>query len=98
MPIMEIKILPLGTRSASVSEHVARAVKVVKDKDIKHQLTSMGTIMEADSVEQLFDVAREMHKTALGHVDRVVTFIELDERKDKALTMEGKLRSVQEKG
>ena len=97
MPIMEIKIIPLGTQSASVSEHVANAVKVLEQKNVRHQLTPMGTIIEADSVEQLLDVAAQMHKTTLRHIDRVVTFIELDERKDKKLTMEDKLKSVQEK-
>ena len=97
MPIMEIKILPLGTQSASVSEHVVNAVKVLERSNVKHQLTPMGTVIEADSVEQLLDVAGQMHKTALRHLDRVVTFIELDERKDKKSTMEDKLKSVREK-
>ena len=97
MPIMEIKIIPLGTQSSSVSKHVANAVKVLEDKNIRHQLTPMGTIIEADSVEQLLDVAGQMHKTVLHHLDRVVTFIELDERKDKKLTMEDKLKSVRQK-
>jgi len=97
MPIMEVKILPLGTKTASVSEYVVNAVKVLNKNDIKYELTSMGTIMEADSVELLFDVAKQMHKAALSQIDRVVTFIELDERIDKELTIEGKLRSAQEK-
>jgi len=97
MPVMEVKILPVGTKTASVSTYVANAVKVLKEKNIKHQVTSMGTIMGADSVEQLFDVAALMHKSTLEKLDRVVTFIELDERKDKKLTMEGKIESIQKK-
>ena len=97
MPIMEVKILPLGTKTASVSEYVVNALKVLNKNDIKYELTSMGTIIEADSVELLLDVAKQMHKATLSQVDRVVTFIELDERIDKELTIEGKLRSAQEK-
>ena len=97
MPIMEVKILPLGTKTASLSEYVVNSVKVLDKNDIKYELTSMGTIMEADSVELLLDVAKQMHKAALSQIDRVVTFIELDERIDKELTIEGKLRSAQEK-
>ena len=97
MPIMEIKILPLGTKTASVSEYVVNALKVLNKNDIKYELTSMGTIMEADSVERLFDMAKQMHKAALSQINRVVTFIELDERIDKELTIEGKLKSAQEK-
>ena len=97
MPIMEIKVIPLGTQSASVSEYVADAVKILEHNNVKYQLTPMGTVIEADSVEQLLDVAGQMHKTVLHRLDRVVTFIELDERKDKKLTMEDKLRSIREK-
>ncbi|MCK4881507.1 MAG: MTH1187 family thiamine-binding protein [Candidatus Omnitrophica bacterium] len=97
MPIMEIKIIPLGTQSASVSEHVANAVEVLQRNNIKYRLTPMGTVVEADSVERLLEMAGQMHKTALHHLDRVVTFIELDERKDRKATMEDKLKSVREK-
>ena len=97
MPIMEIKVIPLGTQSASVSEYVADAVKILEHNNVKYQLTPMGTVIEADSVERLLDVAGQMHKTVLHRLDRVVTFIELDERKDKKLTMEDKLRSIREK-
>lgn len=95
MPIMEIKILPLGTRSASVSEYIVDAVKVLKQRNVKYELTAMGTIMEADSVERLFDFAAQMHKAALAHLDRVVTVVEIDERKDKQQTIEDKLKSAQ---
>ena len=97
MPIMEVKILPLGTKTASVSKYVVNAVKVLNKNDIKYELTSMGTIIEADSAECLFDLAKQMHKAALSQINRVVTFIELDERIDKELTIEGKLKSAQEK-
>lgn len=69
----------------SVCEYVVDAVKVLKEKKIKYQLTSMGTIMESDSITQLFDLAGQMHKADLAHVDRVITFIELEESKDKKI-------------
>ena len=58
MPIMEISVVPLGTESASVSKYIAEAVKALKkQKGIKYQLTSMGTIIEASSVGELLNVA-----------------------------------------
>jgi len=99
MPIMEISVVPLGTRTASVSKYVAKAVHVLgKCKRIRYQLTPMGTIVEAGSVKQLLDIAEKMHKIVLGgEVKRVVTTIKIDERSDKRLTMEGKVKSVEEK-
>jgi len=99
MPVMEISIVPLGTRTASVSQYVAKAVKVLeKYRGIKYQLTSMGTIIEANSVGQLLDVAGKMHKAVLRNkIKRVVTTIKIDDRKDKKLTAEGKIKSVRDK-
>lgn len=75
MPIMEISVVPLGTETASVSKYVAEAVKALKkQKGIKYQLTSMGTIIEANSVGQLLDIAGKMHKAVLrDKIKRVVT-------------------------
>ena len=97
MPIMEISIVPLGTRTASVSPYVAKAIKVLQNnRGVRYQLTSMGTIIEANSVGQLLDIAGNMHKAVLSSkVKRVVTTIKIDDRRDKKLTAEGKVKSVQ---
>ena len=69
-----------------------------KTKGIKYHLTSMGTIVEADSVKQLFDIAGRMHHAVLKQgIQRVVTAIKIDDRKDKRLTMNGKIKSLQGK-
>ena len=99
MPIMEISIVPLGTKTASVSKYVAKAVKLLRgNRGMQYQLTSMGTIIEANSVGQLLDIAGKMHKAVLSNkIKRVVTTIKIDDRKDKKLTAEGKIKSVQKK-
>ena len=96
MPIMEISIVPLGTKKASVSKYIADALQVLKkEKNVKYQLTAMGTIIEASSLDKLLDIAKRMHKTVLSRdVDRVVTTLKIDDRRDKSLTIEGKLKSV----
>lgn len=99
MPIMEISIVPLGTRTPAVSKYIVKVLKVLKsEKSVKYQLTAMGTIIEASSLDKLLAIARKMHKTVLnGDVNRIVTTIKIDERKDKRLTIEGKLKSVRKK-
>ena len=65
-----------------------------KRKDIKCELTSMGTILEGD-LKQLVDAALEMHETAFdAGAMRVLTTIKIDDRRDKASTMSGKIESV----
>ena len=95
MPIMEINILPLGTKNTSVSKNIKGALDILKGKSgIQYQVTAMGTIIEALSVNTLLDIAKEMHKSSLAATMRVVTTIKIDDRKDKKLTIAGKVRSV----
>lgn len=99
MPIMEISIVPLGTKTVSVSNYVATSIKMLKgQKNIKYTLTSMGTIIEADSIEKLLNIASKMHNAVLkGDIKRVVTAIKIDDRKDKKITIKSKINAVQKK-
>jgi len=99
MPIMEISIVPIGTDATSLSEYVANAIKILKkNKSLKYQLTPMGTIVESNTIEELFNIATEMHNTAFSNkIARVVTTIKIDDRKDKKLDMDNKVESVNQK-
>ena len=45
--IAEIKVVPLGNGSTSLSTYVAGCVTVLKQfPDLKYELTAMGTIVE----------------------------------------------------
>jgi len=98
MAMVEVSIVPLGTDSPSVSEYVARAVKVLQaEKDLKYELTAMGTIIEGD-LDRLLTVVRKMHEAVLDSgVKRVLTTIKIDERRDKALSISGKVEAVRER-
>jgi len=95
MAIAEVSIVPLGTGSPSVSQYVAEAISVLQEeKNVKYELTSMGTIIEGD-LDGIFRVIRRMHETPFDKgVMRVVTSIKIDDRRDKPLTMQGKVKSV----
>ena len=96
MPIMEINIIPLGTKTPSVSRYIADALRVLeKEKNITYELTAMGTIVEADSLDLLLSLAKKMHQAVLGEkIKRVVTTIKIDDRKDKKISIKEKVRSV----
>jgi uncharacterized protein (TIGR00106 family) len=99
MPIMEISIIPLGTKSPSVSTYVASCVNVLnRDKKVRYQLTSMGTIVESKNVSALLTIAKKMHNSVFSkEVQRVVTTIKIDDRKDRTLSIEGKVQAVRRK-
>jgi uncharacterized protein (TIGR00106 family) len=97
MAIVFVSIAPLGTATSSVSSYVAGVERVLKDSGLKSQLTAMGTIIEGD-IDAILPVLRRMHELpfAEGAV-RVSTLIKIDDRRDKASSIEGKVRSVMEK-
>jgi len=98
MAVAEISVTPIGTGSPSVSREVACAVSVLRSEEkLKYELTSMGTIVEG-GVEDILRVAGRMHQAVLdGGAQRVVTNIRIDDRRDKPLTMRGKVESVKRK-
>jgi uncharacterized protein (TIGR00106 family) len=98
MAMMDISIVPVGTGSPSVSAFVAGAVKILqKEPGIRYELTAMSTIVEGD-LDKLLAVAQKMHRSAFdAGAQRVVTNIRLDDRRDKPLTMEGKVKAVKDK-
>jgi uncharacterized protein (TIGR00106 family) len=95
MAIIDISVVPVGTASPSVSQYVAGAVKILQSEpDIKYELTAMNTIIEGE-LEHLLTLARRMHQSAFeAGAKRVVTTIRIDERRDKPLTMSGKVETV----
>jgi len=98
MAIAEVSIVPLGTGSPSISTHVARAISALQqEKGVKHELTSMGTIIEGD-LDSILQAVRRMHLATFGEgILRVVTTIKIDDRRDKELTSQGKIESVLKK-
>lgn len=98
MAVVEVSVVPLGTGSASISDYVARCVELLeKEGGLRYQLTPMGTVVEGD-LDHILAVIRRMHEVPFqqGAV-RVLTTVRIDERRDKTLTMEGKVAAVKEK-
>jgi uncharacterized protein (TIGR00106 family) len=49
MAIVQVSIVPLGTKTTSISNYVAQALKVLQNqKSVSYKLTPMGTVLEGD--------------------------------------------------
>ena len=98
MAIAEVSVVPLGTKTASVSRYVARAVEALEgQKGIEYEITPMGTVIEGD-LDRILTMVKKMHEAVLGEgVVRVLTTVKIDDRLDKPHTMSGKLDSVRKK-
>jgi uncharacterized protein (TIGR00106 family) len=97
MAIVFVNVAPLGTADPSLSRYVVGVERILRDSGLKHELTAMGTNIEGD-LDAILPVLRRMHEQPFteGAV-RVSTLITIDDRRDKAASIEGKVRSVMEK-
>jgi len=95
MALADVTIIPLGTGTPSVSKYVAATIKALqRGKDIKYEITAMGTTIEGE-VGEILAVIREMHEeTFTQGVARVVTVIKIDDRRDKELSIGSKVESL----
>jgi uncharacterized protein (TIGR00106 family) len=96
MAIAAVSISPVG-EGASVSRHVAAALRVAREQTrVRVRLDPMFTTLEGE-LEDIFALVREMQEAVFraGAV-RVGTVIKIDERRDRAVRMEDKLRAVEE--
>lgn len=98
MAVVEVSVVPIGTGTASLSRYVAGCVRILQNAPgIKYQLTSMGTIIEGE-LATILPLVLKMHEHPFTvGVDRVVTTVKIDDRRDKPLTMAGKVAAVEEK-
>ena len=95
MAIAEVSVVPLGTKTASVSRYVARAIKALeKQKSIRYEITPMGTVIEGD-LDRILAVVKRMHEAVLDEgIARVVTTVKIDDWRDKASSMVSKVESL----
>ena len=93
--VAEISVVPLGTEHPGVSQYVAACIASIKDRhDIRYQLTPMGTIMEG-TMDAVLGALKNMHEVPFQKgAQRVMTTLKIDDRRDKHLTMKGKMESV----
>jgi uncharacterized protein (TIGR00106 family) len=98
MAIALVSVVPLGTKTPAVSQYVARAVRVLEqEKDIKYEVTAMGTIIEGD-MGSILAVVKKMHEGTFGEgVARVLTTVKIDDRRDRTQGMKEKVDSLKKK-
>ncbi len=97
MTIAAVSISPVGV-GVSVSHYVACALRVVRAQDrVRYRLDPMFTTLEGD-VADIFELVLQMQDAVFeAGAQRVGTVIKLDDRRDRDVRMEDKLRAVEEK-
>ncbi len=95
MIIAELTLTPLGV-GTSVSKYVKAAFQELQKSGLKIMLTPMSTVMEAESLDDIFSAVKNAERAMLkAGAQRVIIDIKIDHRIDKEATMEKKLRAVE---
>ncbi|MDI6723306.1 MAG: MTH1187 family thiamine-binding protein [Methanobacterium sp.] len=94
----ELTLIPIGTSSTSLSKYIASGINVLNEMGIKYEINGVGTIIETDNAEKLFDAVKAVHETIFNEgAQRVATHLKIDDRRDVEKTMEEKVKSVEQK-
>lgn len=95
MPIAQITVVPIGTSDTGISSYVKDVIKVLDDyPDLNYVVGANGTFVEGD-LDRIFAAIREMHERPFtAGALRVMTLINVDDRRDKIQTIEEKIARV----
>ena len=94
MAIAELSIIPIGTKSTSLSSYVTACLKVLEASGLKYEVHGMGTIIEG-ALKDIFHVIFNMHEVPFqAGALRVVTSIKIDDRRDKEASARNKVKAV----
>jgi uncharacterized protein (TIGR00106 family) len=94
MIIAEVTVSVLGEGS-SIGRFVKEAVQALKRSGLKTMPGPNSTSIEAANIDEILGAVKAAHMAVVGAgAKRVVTTLKIDDRRDKAATLETKLRAV----
>jgi len=95
MIVAEFSIVPMG-EDTSASRYVRAVHQVLRDSGLKFVPGPMSTALEAESLGEIFR-AIEKANEVLAHigVQRLITSVKIDYRRDKDISMDSKLSAVE---
>jgi uncharacterized protein (TIGR00106 family) len=94
MIIAQLSIAPIG-KGISVSTYVQQVINVLEKEGIKYQTNPMATILQTNDLSTLFSIVQKAHEAVVhAGAKRIITELKIDDRKDKNVTMESKLKAL----
>lgn len=94
MIIAQFNVVPIG-KGTSLSRYVRTGIEAVKKKGLRTEVTAMCTVIEAETIDEIFSAVKEAHNAVLQlGAKRVLTQVIIDDRKDKNATIETKLKKI----
>jgi len=94
MIVAEVSVSVLG-EGPSIGQFVRIAVRALKRSGLNTLPGPNGTSMEAANIDEILTAVRAAHMAVVdAGATRVVTTLKIDDRRDKAATLQTKLRAT----
>lgn len=94
MIIAEFAIFPTS-EGISVSKYVKKALEAIESTGLNYETGAMSTVMEADSLEKIFEAVKKAYDTIVSMgARRIHIDLRIDHRLDKNATIESKKRAI----
>ncbi|MFP4620242.1 MAG: MTH1187 family thiamine-binding protein [Bacteroidales bacterium] len=94
--LLDFSMFPTD-KGESVSDEVARIVKMISDSGVSYKLTAMGTIIETENMEDALEIVKKAYDLASEDSNRVYASIKIDARKTRSQRLTGKVESIEKK-
>ena len=89
--IARLEVIP--AHGGSMSTEIARAIEALEEFDVSYETTATDTVVEADTVEEIFAAVQAAHTAVAG--DRVITSVEVDEQRDREQHLADRVAAVE---
>ena len=87
-----LSVAPVG--KTEMAEDVADAVAALEDFEVSYETNPMGTVIEAESTEELFAAVQAAHEAL--DADRVSTVLKIDDKRRSSESAASKVDAVEE--
>lgn len=83
MAVVSFKVVPI-VGEKSVSKYIARAVEVLVEEGFDPIVTPDTTVIAVDDLSRIGGIVKRIHEELAGMgVERIVTLVMIDDRRDK---------------
>lgn len=95
--LLEFAMFPTSKEGSSSSPYVSLIIDMIKKSGVSYKLTSMGTIIETENINQALKIVEKSYKVLEPFSDRVYSTLTMDIRKGKSNRMQQKIESIESK-
>lgn len=94
--LLEFAMFPTD-KGESVSGYVSKIINMIDESRVSYSFTSMGTIIEVDSLEEALKIIQKAYNQLEPDCNRVYSTIKIDIRKEKNGRLKQKIASIEQK-